>query len=258
MIPRAAITQWGTTHPWQTARQVEQDLLLSQAMIEIANDPLLGHELVLRGGTAFHKLFLPEPLRYSEDLDYVRTTASGIGPVMKRLTSLGMELGYEVRTRMTRHPKVFWRFAFEDDESGKIKVEINTFERSPAMPLQTVSHRVETSHYAGVAPILTFQPEELVATKIRALYQRKKGRDLYDLWLALAELRLDPAKIIAAFSLYRPEGVTGAMLASNLEAKLLDKEFCSDVQNMIKVNAWPYDPQLAGKLVLERVLRLID
>jgi len=51
-------------------------------------------------------MFLPEPLRYSEDLDYVRTTAGGIGNVMKRLTALGRELGYKVNTKMSKYPKV--------------------------------------------------------------------------------------------------------------------------------------------------------
>lgn len=115
-------------HPWQNENQIEQDLLLSMAMIEIASDPLLGQELVLRGGTAFHKLFLPEPYRYSEDLDFVRTTEGGIGGVMKRLTSLGCELGFDVRTKMGMYPKVIWRFTFEDGVSGKIKIEINTYE----------------------------------------------------------------------------------------------------------------------------------
>ena len=51
MIRRNEIIQWGVDHPWQNENQVEQDLLLSRAMIEIANDGLLGQELVLRGGT---------------------------------------------------------------------------------------------------------------------------------------------------------------------------------------------------------------
>ena len=70
MIPYDAITAWGVAHPWPTREQVEQDLLLSRAICAIATDPYLGQELVFRGGTAFHKLFLPEPHRYSEDLDY--------------------------------------------------------------------------------------------------------------------------------------------------------------------------------------------
>jgi predicted nucleotidyltransferase component of viral defense system len=75
MIPRDSITEWSVTHPWPTVRQVEQDLLLSRAAVEIANHPLLGRELVFLGGTAFHKLHLPVALRYSEDLDCLRTTS---------------------------------------------------------------------------------------------------------------------------------------------------------------------------------------
>jgi predicted nucleotidyltransferase component of viral defense system len=37
--------------------------------------------------------------------------------------------------------------------------------------------------------------EELLGAKLRALYQRKKGRDLYDLWLALTTLSVDDARI---------------------------------------------------------------
>jgi len=257
MIPRNQITQWGVGHPWQNEGQIEQDFLISMAMIEIANDPLLGRELVLRGGTAFHKLFLPEPYRYSEDLDFVRTSAGKIGGVMRRLTSLGRDLGFIVRTKMGEYPKVYWRFAFENGTPGKIKLEINTYERSPMMPLAKRSHRIDSRYFSGEADIPTFQPEELVATKLRALYQRKKGRDLYDLWLALIVLGLDPKKIIAAFPAYRPDGVSGELMAVNLAAKLKDKAFCTDVDAMVKTDAPEYDPQEAGHMVAEKLLRLI-
>ncbi len=257
MIRRSDIVQWGVTHPWQNENQVEQDLLLSRAMIEIANDPLLGGELVLRGGTAFHKLFLPEPYRYSEDLDFVRATGGGIGDVMKRLTAMGTGLGFDVRTKMGMFPKVMWRFAFADGVPGKIKLEINTFERSPMMELTTRAHSVNSPFYTGSADIPTFQPEELVATKLRALYQRKKGRDLYDLWLALTVLELDPERIVAAYPAYRPEGVTGEDVVANLRAKLCDPEFRTDVLAMIKVGAPAYDPDLAGELVTNELLSRI-
>ena len=55
MIPREDIVAWGVEHPWPEYDQIEQDLLLSQAICEIANDDLLGEELSLRGGTAFHQ-----------------------------------------------------------------------------------------------------------------------------------------------------------------------------------------------------------
>ena len=248
------IIQWGADHPWQNENQVEQDLLLSRAMIEISNDELLGRELVLRGGTAFHKLFLPEPYRYSEDLDFVRTTSGGIGDVMKSLTALGEELGFDVRTKMGKFPKIYWRFAFEDGKPGKIKIEINTFERSPMLPFAWVSHSVSNPFYTGVAMIPTFQAEELVATKLRALYQRKKGRDLYDLWLALTLLKLDPKAILGAFPVYRPEGLNGELMIENLRSKLKDREFCNDVKAMTKAGAPEYNPQAAGELVISKLL----
>lgn len=71
MITPADIAHWRTQVPWVDPDQVEQDLVLSRLIIEIADDPVLGPELVFRGGTCFHKLCLDRPWRYSEDLDYV-------------------------------------------------------------------------------------------------------------------------------------------------------------------------------------------
>lgn len=258
MIYRNDIVQWGADHPWPSEDQIEQDLLLSRAMIEIANDELLGEELALRGGTAFHKLFLPDPYRYSEDLDYVRTTIGGIGDVMKRLTSLGQELGFEVRTKMGEFPKVLWRFAFASGNKGKIKIEINTYERSPMLSFALRQHAVANPFYTGSAPIRTFQAEELVATKLRALYQRKKGRDLYDLWLALTVLELDPKTIVSAFPAYRPESVSADQMTANLEAKLEDRDFCTDVETMIRADAPSYNPQEAGRLIIDNILSILD
>ena len=81
MIPEVVITRWSNDAPWPSRDQVEQDLVLSRLICEIANHNLLGDELVFRGGTCLHKLHLQRALRYSEDLDYVRVTAGPIGPV---------------------------------------------------------------------------------------------------------------------------------------------------------------------------------
>ncbi|MDR1440967.1 MAG: nucleotidyl transferase AbiEii/AbiGii toxin family protein [Bifidobacteriaceae bacterium] len=103
------IAAWGGSHPWASPDQVEQDLLLSRAICAIAADSYLGRELVFRGGTALHKLHLPCPLRYSEDLDYVRSTGGGIGQLTGVLLDLGRDLGFDVKSRLTGHPKVYWR-----------------------------------------------------------------------------------------------------------------------------------------------------
>ena len=88
MIAEAHVTHWATSAPWATPTQVEQDLLLSRLICEIATDPYLGPELVFRGGTCLHKLRIHPARRYSEDLDYVRVSPGGIGPLTAALTQL--------------------------------------------------------------------------------------------------------------------------------------------------------------------------
>ena len=80
MIPRMNIIAWSAKAPWADMRQVEQDLIISRALVELFADPMLARELRFRGGTALHKLHLTKPLRYSEDIDLVRTEAGPIGP----------------------------------------------------------------------------------------------------------------------------------------------------------------------------------
>lgn len=82
MIPPALITEWSSHAPWPTETQIEQDLILSRMIVEIATHEALGNELAFRGGTCLHKLHLPRPVRYSEDLDYVRRTRGPVGPLM--------------------------------------------------------------------------------------------------------------------------------------------------------------------------------
>lgn len=259
MIPANVVTAWSVNHPWPDVDQVEQDLLLAQAIYEVSNDELLGKELVIRGGTAFHKLYLDCPCRYSEDLDYVRTSEGGIGEIMKRLTEMGKSLGFEVRTQITRHPKVFWRFISVSGIKRKIKIEINTFERSPMLPLATRPMAIESAWFSGKINVPVFQVEELCATKVRALYQRSKGRDLFDIWLALTELGVEPVGIVGAFDVYRPEGLTRGLMEKNLEAKLIDADFCHDCDSLIVGGAsrFGYDAQKAGQLVMETIVSLM-
>ena len=72
MIERDFIVAWRQQAPWPTDAQVEQDLALSRAIVEIFDHPRLKRELAFRGGTALHKLFSPGLVRYSEDIDLVQ------------------------------------------------------------------------------------------------------------------------------------------------------------------------------------------
>ena len=58
MIPQRYIEEWRAIAPWILDPQVEQDLVITRAMIELYSDDLLKKSLAFRGGTALHKLYL--------------------------------------------------------------------------------------------------------------------------------------------------------------------------------------------------------
>lgn len=107
------------------------------------------------------------------------------------------------------------------------------------------------------ADVLTFEPVELIATKLRALYQRRKGRDLFDLWLALTEMALDPDDILARFAPYRPDGYTTATAPANLQEHIGHGGFRGDVGNLVVADS-AFDVDIAAALVTDQLLGQLD
>lgn len=81
---------------------------------------------------------------------------------------------------------------------------MNTRERSPVDQARLVPYEVASPWWTGQAQVRTFSTRELDTTKIRALYERKKSRDVFDTWLALTELGLTGEDLLAAFEPYHP------------------------------------------------------
>lgn len=256
MIPAAYITEWANTVGWPTLEQVEQDLVLSRLIVEIANDDYLGNELMFRGGTCLHKLHLDPARRYSEDLDYVRRSEGGIGRLLDAVRAIADRLGMSVTTNITSFPKIRLRAPFTSGNGTmSVKVEVNTYERSPARALVNVPFTVNSQWYQGHTEVQTFAIAELVATKIRALFQRSKGRDLFDLWLALTELNVPPADIIECFAPYQPDKYTAVLAEQNLRAKLADVSFRQDLDQLVSTRRLGYDIDAAAELVIDQLLR---
>jgi len=254
VIPGASITYWSRIVRWPNQDQVEQDLVLSRLVCEIASHPLLGEELVFRGGTCLHKVHLPRPLRYSEDLDYVRVTHGPIGPVLNALREVATAVEMDVATEVGPFPKFFFRSTFESSGARlQVKVEINTYETSPARPPIRRTYEIESPWWSGRADVLTFEPAELIATKLRALYQRRRGRDLFDLWLALTQMRLEPDEILACFVPYRPDGYSAAAAVANLAGHVAEPGFRGDLLDLV-VEDTGFDVQEAADLVTTELL----
>lgn len=67
MIPEQAIVEWRREAPWDANALVEQDLVISRALVEIYSVPELARRLAFRGGTALYKLHLRPAARCSKD-----------------------------------------------------------------------------------------------------------------------------------------------------------------------------------------------
>ncbi len=109
--------------PWAEPRQIEQDLIVSRALVEIFNHDLLCAELRFRGGTALNKIIFPEPLRYSEDIDLVRTTSGPIGPLLNAMQEvLEPWLGQANYAAISVAAKLRFRMPDEDDPKAQIRM----------------------------------------------------------------------------------------------------------------------------------------
>ena len=235
MIPRDYITEWRAQAPWVQDFQVEQDLVISRALIAIFTHPVLGEALAFRGGSALYKLHIHPPARYSEDIDLVQVRAEPAGPMMDAIREvLDPWLG-EPKWKQTKGRVTFvYRFQAEDAPplALRLKVEISSREHFAVYGFTRLPFTVSSRWFEGGGEIATYALDELLATKLRALYQRRKGRDLFDLAVALEETALDPDRVIAAFSQYMEHGghdVTRAQFEQNIEAKLRDAQFNADI-----------------------------
>jgi len=239
MLPKAYITEWKNFAPWNSDYQVEQDLIIERALFEIFSNPVLNSQLAFRGGTALHKLFLPPAARYSEDIDLVQVNREPIGDILSllrdRLSFLGKASFKPAKHNNTLIYKV--RSEFEPVINLKLKIEINTREHFSVFGFQKIERSVNSQWFTAKYDITTFTIEELLSTKLRALYQRKKGRDLFDLWYADQKHKLEIKNIVEGFHKYiSNEGLTISRneFINNIEEKLNDDEFNGDVTGLLR------------------------
>ena len=262
MIPKGFIAQWRTTAPWDTDAKIEQDLIISRAIVEIFSHPLLASNLAFRGGTALHKLFLAPAARYSEDIDLVQMNAGPIGPVFDALhEKLNSWLGVPSRKLGTDIVIFTYRVQSEGypQSTLKLKIEINTREHFSVLGLQKREFSVDSRWFSGNCKVPTFGIEELLATKLRALYQRRKGRDLFDLWLGFTKTDTSAELITKCFDEYMRKSklkVSAKEYEANLEEKLKHPEFIKDTADLLR-NDILYSIDDAYQLFLQKILPVL-
>jgi predicted nucleotidyltransferase component of viral defense system len=204
LIPNAYIQAWSIQAPWPDPRQVEQDLIISRALCDLFNAPALKGKIAFRGGTAINKLLFKQPMRYSEDIDLVQTQTEPIGTTIDAIRAALSWLGKCSREQAGHSMHLVFKFNPEADiqTTLKLKVEINTREHVHLLGIKSYPFAMDSDWYRSDTEIASFEPEELFGTKLRALLQRRKNRDLFDLHHGLDQLSMDPDKLISCFDHY--------------------------------------------------------
>ena len=263
MITKPYISRWKDHAPWVTNEQVEQDLIISRTLVELFNDDFLKENLAFRGGTALHKLYLHPAPRYSEDIDLVQIKEGPIKPILKRI---GEVITFYEEERVVKQKAnnntILYRFnsEYNPDIRLRLKIEINCREHFNLLGWKTFPFEMENGWFSGRCEITTYHLEELLGTKLRALYQRKKGRDLFDLHYADQCTQLDYKKIIQTYNEYMCFSVgkppTKKEFIRNMEEKKVSALFMGDMEGLLK-SGINYDQEKAFKLVENHLIDLM-
>lgn len=259
MIYERAIREWNETVPWKSPQMVEQDLVICRALVSIFSDEFLRANLAFRGGTALHKLYLSPQPRYSEDIDLVQINPGPIKPIMFRLGEVLDWLPNRSTAQKRHSNKMYFKFESEVPpvELIRLKIEINCFGHFNVMGLNHVPFKMRNSWFSGETEIATYHLEELIGTKMRALYQRKKGRDLFDISCALTQGDLNIEKVLECYRRYMEFVVERAPsykeFVLNMNGKMNDSEFITDVAPLLRPEIH-FDPTEAYRSVYDNLI----
>lgn len=277
MIYQTHLTAWQVHAPWPKRSQIEQDLRLSRGVAAIFADDILYEHLAMRGGTVLHKAHLAPAARYSEDIDLVLVKSMNtdtldahlrrvLTPVLGRPSdSLIADAWLAVRNvlRPSKILRIAYRFVpvgLQREET--IKVEVNLNESASLYPL--VSVEMDTLDDDGErirAKALSYDINEMLGTKTRALMQREQGRDLFDLFHAwqLSEAGTTPyavngAKAMEAFAWYlEKEGTRLGRDEANalLDVRLRKESFRRDMDTLLRPGLPKFDVDAEAAVVRE-------
>ena len=240
MIPEIFIENWRKNVNWQKIEQVEQDLIISRALVDLYNNPHIKEKLIFRGGTALNKLFLKPAARYSEDIDFVQKNPEPIGITINAIReTLNHWLGEPKRKITERSVKLIYQYISIDNLPAKLKIEINTTGHFQVLPLKQTDFSISSEWFTGSTQIATYELEELMATKLRDLYQRRKGRDLFDMWYVFNHIPTNVDRVVDIFRRYCSNDgiiIERDVFQQNMEAKRKNVDFQNDMHVLLPRN----------------------
>ena len=176
-----------------------------------------------------------------------------------RLREVLSFLGKPVVKQKANNNTLIFRFDSEilPIQPIRLKVETNCREHFNVLGLTKADFRIENQWFSGECSVTTYKLDELLGTKLRALYQRRKGRDLFDLYKALNTVEVNTEYLIRCYYEYMDFVVdkppTKKEFLLNMEQKIVDDEFLGDTSMLLRPEE-NYNPEEAYHLVREEII----
>lgn len=269
------LTAWQAHAPWPKRSQIEQDLRLSRGVAAIFTDEVLRTHLAMRGGTVLHKAHLAPAARYSDDIDLVLTKPMDAATLEKNLLrvltpilgvpapSIFQDAWLALRNASKRSKILSIKFKFIPIGLSRyetIKVDINLNEHQALYPLVHVNLlSLDEEGELVTAQAISYDINEMLGTKTRALMQRQQGRDLFDLWYALSQSQagvtpytVDGKRAMEAFEWYLANEGTGMgreEAGQLLDQRLRNPAFRQDMDTLLRPGLPKFDVDVAAAIV---------
>lgn len=175
-------------YPLQIA---EKDYILA-LVLQLINQSPLGNKLVFKGGTSLHHCYL-EQQRFSEDLDFSSGQQSiSFKEVQEVLTSvdyLTIKKHYQ-STATIKIERLLYTGPIGFPNSIKLDIDVL---QNVLLPVQEIPYRTA---WGLEFPVRVMDIREICAEKIRAMSDRARYRDFFDVYLILKTHNLDLQEIL--------------------------------------------------------------
>jgi predicted nucleotidyltransferase component of viral defense system len=187
---QARVNEWGLTE-----EVVEKDYVLGWLLAGIGAHPVLGSSWVFKGGTCLKKCYI-ETYRFSEDLDFTVLEGGPLAPddllpvLLEMLDKVEQESGLELMARLpvvrlrpdgrSAEGRIYYRGPRGAPGEARVKLDLTYDEVVVEPPVDRLITHAYEDELPAPATVRCYAFAEVFAEKLRALAQRTRPRDLYD------------------------------------------------------------------------------
>ncbi|MCL1970441.1 MAG: nucleotidyl transferase AbiEii/AbiGii toxin family protein [Candidatus Bathyarchaeota archaeon] len=183
---------------------VEKDYVLGWLLYGICSSSRLSNCLAFKGGTALSKVYFPRQWRLSEDLDFTllgKNTLEDLAPILANDVPNIIAKESDISVVLSKPPflsSTYLQSRFQYNGpvcKNTVKIEITTEKFLGDVITQEVPQMFDYPSYL----VKVYSLETILAEKIRALVERGKIKDYYDVWQLLKTRQCDYVKVREMF-----------------------------------------------------------